>query len=194
MTYGTHCPFLQWGVGMAQSVSVTHCVPWRQKPLTHNQPMAQSELIWHRSNGRHVPVWQCSSLGQSASVMQFCGGGTMQKPMRQTSFGGQSAVLMQPPGFWHTCVMHWVGIGHCASVAQKRSGTQTLPEQMKPKLQSAVEPQVNGWQKPKSQRSPAGQSPSVEHCACGRQMCVALPQNSPAGQGIIGPHPITGSH
>jgi hypothetical protein len=49
-----------------------------------------------------------------------------------------------------------------------------VPTQTKPKLQFAVEPQVNGWQKPLSQRSPAGQSLSEAHCGMGAQMRVPL--------------------
>ena len=118
-------------------------------------------LIVQRSNGRQVPDWQRSSAGQFASVWQFTGGGTMQKPVRQTSLGGQSSVLMQPPGLVHTWLTHCVGGGHTVFAPQKRCGTHTLPEHTNPSEQSAFEPQVNGWQNPKSQRWPAGQSVST---------------------------------
>ena len=141
-----------------------------------------------------MPCWQCSSVGQSLSTLQFTGGGTMQKPARQTSFGGQSPSVMQPPGFSQTCVMHLVGGGHWLSRWQKRVGWQTVPTQVKPAAQSASEPQVNGWQKPKSQRCPAGQSPSVAQFGCGAQMRVPGVQNCPGGHGLLGPQPTTGSH
>ncbi len=76
-------------------------------------------LIVQRSNGRQVPDWQRSSAGQFASVWQFTGGGTMQKPVRQTSLGGQSSVLMQPPGLVHTWLTHCVGGGHTVFAGQR---------------------------------------------------------------------------
>jgi hypothetical protein len=95
-----------------------HWVPWRQKLSTQSQPAGHIESIWQRSRGRQVPLWQRSSAGQLASTWQFTGGGITQKPMRHTSFGGQSVDEAQPAGFWQTCVMHFSGAGQPASVAQ----------------------------------------------------------------------------
>ena len=53
--------------------------------------------------------------------------------------------------------------------------------------------QVEGWQKPKSQISPAGQSLLVAQFGCGTQI-RAGEHLWPIGQGLPCPHTVTGVH
>lgn len=50
-----------------------------------------------------------------------------------------------------------------------------------------------GWQKPKSQISPAGQSLFTAQLGCGTQIRAAE-QAWPVGQGLAGPHKVIGVH